>query len=570
MGINKEVRTLLAAAVITAGLEGCLPLPKPSRAEGKEGNKTAQPASHDPTRPKVEISPTPWEVGGYDLVPTREPTSLPTVFKSKDGQDLSLQWTLASRAIGGQAGSELTVEALKEKYTIQIEQVKGQVDRWVNENGLANKLDASRDVIITFSADSAVEAQVGALVKVEDRLYLANRDGVRLWAESGALLLKDAVQFVSPEGRHIVRLTGGGDPDESQKLFKVEGGLGVDQLGVVSRLWKVDDEGQPTGESSLGLIIPVSPEVDSQQNSIIILGAIPLKREGMRLREEIGGIHTLNLITGLVEVRNTDGEVVAHWDPINGQFVGEGAEELVLEKVEIKAAPLELPGLATVWNAERGRYEYTYVDEETGETKTIAYWGLTSEEQEKVDNGEEIEARERLQLVDDLTAIDLAKCEGLFVDWPAEKADEVFASTGKIALSLPKEGEFIERRSLTWLLCFRNVPAGTLIRAPFSGKIMDEGVHGGVRRFRVVNSQLDLAFTVYVVHGGDLPNTVAAGDGLCLTGSSLPPTFGLGKFADCNAVFGLCDADYDGCRGLTFADLAGGEGGRIARLTDEN
>jgi len=123
-----------------------------------------------------------------------------------------------------------------------------------------------------------------------------------------------------------------------------------------------------------------------------------------------------------------------------------------------KEEVLQIEGLDLIWNSEKKRWEY--VDPQDG--LMAGYWN----NQEK-----------RFELTADRLR---GEWQGLYVPGTLSETKAVFQKTwnhgqGEIKLPLPlefKKGEIVEDKGFVPLLCFRNIPSGTVIYAPFDGRIV--------------------------------------------------------------------------------------------------
>ena len=141
--------------------------------------------------------------------------------------------------------------------------------------------------------------------------------------------------------------------------------------------------------------------------------------------------------------------------------------------------PLDLPGFSETWNANTNRFEYVDVDRQV-----IAYWD---------------QANKRVELVEELTKLDLEKHRGLFVGWSADdvlKGFEQAKTNGETRIAFmfePVAGQVEEIKSIKKGLYFYNIPTGTVFWAPISGTVAFASMNNGVNTIEVARIILNVS-----------------------------------------------------------------------------
>jgi len=182
---------------------------------------------------------------------------------------------------------------------------------------------------------------------------------------------------------------------------------------------------------------------------------MPAVWEVEEIKDEEGNITSLLLKGQDQEGEMTDvAQARYDWEEDGWRWEEIGPEPEIPQETVM---PIE--GLETRWNDEAKRWEY--IDSE--DNCLVGYW---NKEEEKV------------ELNPDLRVM-RARWKGLFTSWTAQEAEaallksvDVENQQARIPLPLDfSQGEILRGKSLAYLFCFRQIPEGTVLYAPFEGRI---------------------------------------------------------------------------------------------------
>jgi hypothetical protein len=148
-----------------------------------------------------------------------------------------------------------------------------------------------------------------------------------------------------------------------------------------------------------------------------------------------------------------DGQLIATLDPKTGE-----AKEIAIIP-EFKGLTLE--GFTQKYDLEKK--VWTYLDTDG---QTIAFWD------EKGNEG-----KGRIELAQGIKGLDFEKHRSLFIGRDIKESEAAFLEAqknGEVKIPIPfkiENGEVLVKKSLKWILAFRNIPPGTVLYMPFGGLI---------------------------------------------------------------------------------------------------